>query len=62
MNNVGIKKLEQLLECHQGSDADETTQEVMTTVLDTLHYIYIANDQFKCILDDYGQVSGQCLR
>ena len=35
-------------------DTDETTQLVMVTVLDAL-CLYIANDQSKSMLDDYGQ-------
>ena len=53
--NTTIEKLEQLLELHQGNDADEVTQEVMTTVLGDLQCIYIDNYQSKCMLDDYGQ-------
>ncbi len=53
--NTVFEELEQLLERHQGSDSDETTQEDIATVLDALQCIYIANDQSKCMLHDNGQ-------
>ena len=54
--NVEIEKLEQLLKLHQGIDTDESTQEVMSTVLGTLQCIYITKDQSKSMLDDCGQM------
>ena len=39
-----MDKIEHLLEHHKGTDADETTQQSMTTVFDVLQCIYIAND------------------
>jgi hypothetical protein len=50
-----MDKLGHLLGLHQGTDADETTQQAMTTVLDALQCIDIVNDQCKYMLDDYGQ-------
>ena len=53
--NADMDKLGHLLEIHQGTDEDEVTQQVMATVLDSLQCIDIANDQCKCMLDDYDQ-------
>jgi hypothetical protein len=53
--NATIDKLGHLLELHLGTDAEDATQQAMTTVLDVLQYIDIANDQCKCMLDDYDQ-------
>ena len=55
--NADIEKIEQLLELHRGSDADETTQEDMGTLLGTLQWLYIVNDQSKCMIDDYADYS-----
>ena len=53
--NAVIDKLGHLLELHQGTDADDATQQAMATVLDALQCIDVANDQCKCMLDDCGQ-------
>ena len=53
--NDDMDKLGHLLELHQGTDADDATQQAMATVLDALQSIDIVNDQCKCMLDDYGQ-------
>lgn len=53
--NTVIQQLEQLLEHHQDIESDEDTQAVMVTVLSALQCLYIANDQGKSVLDDYGQ-------
>ena len=52
--NAAGDKLEELLEKHQGTDADEASQAVMATVHEVLQCIYVANDQDKCVLDDFG--------
>jgi hypothetical protein len=46
--------MEDLLEKHQGTDGEEASA-VMTTVQEVLQYVYVANDQAKCMLDDFGQ-------
>ena len=53
--NAAIEKLEELLELYQGQDVDEVNRAALTTVLGALQCIYIANDQSKCLLDDYDQ-------
>ena len=46
--------MEDLLEKHQGTDGEEASV-AMTTVQEVLQYVYVANDQAKCMLDDFGQ-------
>lgn len=53
-NNAAIEKLEELLDKHQGSDGEEAST-AMATVQEVLQYVYVANDQAKCMLDDFGQ-------
>ena len=50
-----MDKLGHLIDLHQGTDADDVTQQDMSTEFDDLQCIDITNDQCKCMLDDYGQ-------
>ena len=53
-NNAAIDKMEDLLEKHQGTDGEEASA-ALATVQEVLQYVYVANDQAKCMLDDFGQ-------
>jgi hypothetical protein len=53
--NEATALLEQLLEYHQATDADENTQADMASVFTALQYIATANDSSKSALDDFGQ-------
>ena len=53
-NNAAIEKLEDVLEKHQGTDGEEASA-AMATVQEVLQYVYVDNDQPKCMLDDFGQ-------
>ena len=53
--NAAAALLEQLLEYHQSTDADENNQAAMVSVFTALQYIATANDSSKSALDDFGQ-------
>ena len=53
--NAAAALLEQLLENHQATDADEDTQADMESVFTALQYITTVNDSAKSSLDDFGQ-------